>query len=540
VIGVAAVAVALLLASRLAYIPMWDGFIYASAIDRALTGPFDAAELRLAGHASQAYAAFVVAMQALARGHYWPLLLANGILLLIATGGFASLCAIVFPGEDFALDRSLLTAAFVLHPALLASVVQPGLDLPIVPAFLWTAVFLLRQRWVAAAAVGVALAFTKETGVLLYAALIGSVILWHYRIALGTATTRRDAIARLAVLSIPGVAFGLNMLYRSHSAPAGEPAVWNAGTAMIGQSLVRQLLVPRIDRHLASYLAIIGVLSFAWIPSLGAAGGLIATSIRRARAPFDWRTLAQSFTGPIGFVAILACATAYVLTRFATYANARYLLAVVPLLLLLFCAGLIAMRAPAGTRRLLIAGYVILSFISCVRTIDPLSRLLFGTVYFGERPLLRMTSITRECCSSGRDQLAYNLEFTTLASLTDDALAAMRPGDSTLIVLPDSTNWHAVPMLDPVTNRRTLDRSGPIYPLVVESDSAALFAHERSSAIYIGLPNGPAKRGLEQLAPSFDIGAERRFNRGPYAISVYRLTPRASEPARPVSATPPK
>ena len=136
---------------------------------------------------------------------------------------------------------------------------------------------------------------------------------------------------------------------------------------------------------------------------------------------------------------------------------------------------------------------------------------------------------------SGFDRTANQKEILGLlakvgSSDLQQRAAAMRPGDSTLIVLPDSTNWHAVPMLDPFTNRRTLDRSGAIYPLTVEADSAALYASQRSTGIYIGLPNGPAKRGLEQLAASFDIGAERRYTRGPYAISAYRLTPRAVSP----------
>ena len=107
------------------------------------------------------------------------------------------------------------------------------------------------------------------------------------------------------------------------------------------------------------------------------------------------------------------------------------------------------------------------------------------------------------------------------------ALAATQPGDSTLIVLPDSTNWRAIPLLDARTSRRTIDSAEAIVPLVVETDSASLYTHARPSGVYLALPNGPAQRGLEQVAASFVIGPERRFTRGPYQLSAYQLTPRA-------------
>ena len=100
--------------------------------------------------------------------------------------------------------------------------------------------------------------------------------------------------------------------------------MWNAGTAMIRQSLLRQLLVPRVDRHVATSLALMFVLNFAWVPTLGVAAGLtaVARSIGGERA--RWRHLVQAFAGETGFVALVLAGTTFALTRFATYANARY------------------------------------------------------------------------------------------------------------------------------------------------------------------------------------------------------------------------
>ena len=524
----ASVVVTGLLASRLDYVPMWDGYEYASAINAAAAAPVRASSLRLGGHTSHAYAVLAITAQSLAPGRYWPVLLLNALLLLVSAIGFARLCKLCFPGRDSEIDRALVTSAFVLQPALLASVVQPGLDLPVVPAFLWTAVLLLRGRWVTAALLGVCLVFTKETGALLYAALVGSLVLWRPRVAIGARGARSAALLRVLALSLPGVVLGSYFLYRASTIGPAEPVVWNAGTNMIGQSLLRQLIVPRIDRHLATYLAILFVLSFAWVAAAGVGVGLV-TVIARTAQRRGWARLRQDFTNaPIGYVAILSVTTIYALTRFATYANARYLLAPAPLILLLFLASLFATNLPNGRRRSLLGLLGVLLAVSAVRTIDPVSRLLFGTFPFGDRHLLRMTSISRECCAAGRDQLVYNLEFTTLAALTDDVLSTLRPGDSTVVVLPDSTLWHSLPLLDPISNRRTIDASRALRPPVVEADSAALFARARPAALYIALPNGPAERGLHQLSGAFEVGPEHRFERGPYWISAYRLTPRES------------
>jgi hypothetical protein len=521
--------VALMLWARLDYVPIWDGYEYSAAIQRAATAPFDWSNLRLAGHASQAYALLVVAAQMLAPGEYWPILLTNAVLLMVAAIGFHRLAALVVPGTEYATERALVTAAFVMQPPLLAAVVQPGIDLPLVPGFVWATVFVLERRLVAAAATGIAMVFTKETGVLLYAAIAGSLLLHDPRVALGVPGRRIEAVKRLAILALPGIVFALYLGYRTYAA-RGEPAVWNAGTAMIGQSLTRQLLVPRIDRYVATYVAIMLVLNFAWVMTLvvGAAG---IAGIRRAIATGGFARQVIHWLGtPAGFVTILAAATGFVLTRFATFANARYLLVFAGPLLLLFLVAGIALRVPEGARRAVLVAFVGLVGVSVERTIDPASRTLFGTFPVGRTEMLRMTSITRECCALGRDQLGYNLEFTTLAALSDDALAMMRAGDSTLVVIPDSTSWHTIPRLAPATSRRSPDTSGGIEPLVAEADSAALVADQRRAAVYIALPNGPVDRGLEQLTPTFVVGAERRVTRGPYSISVYRLEPRNGTP----------
>jgi hypothetical protein len=521
----AVVAVGLLLWSCLAYVPMWDGFLYASAINDAAQRPPALASLRLAGHASHAYAALAVAVQSLAPDQFWPMLLLGAVLVAVAALAFHRLVGVVFPGDDRATDRALLTAAFAVQPTLLAAAVQPGLDLPLVPAFLWCTVLILERRAVLLVLVGMALAFTKETGVLLYAGLLASYGLWTLLRAHGSAGERIMSVVRLAPLAAPGLAFGAYLLIRSRLIPAGEAVVWDAGTAMIGQSLIRQLLVPRIDRYLASYVSMASVLNFAWVVTVFVAVGVVVVMKRTGLRRLSAETVRFAFS-PVGFVTLLVLVTTFALTRFASYANSRYLLPVIALSLVPFFAAVEALHLPARVRRGMLAALSLMLLASNVRTIDPVSRALYGTFAFGEHRMLRLNSITHECCASGRDQLVYSLEFVELERLMSDALAAMAPGDSTLIVLPDSTNWYAVDLLDSVTSRRTFARARSFAPTVTESDSAALFLTRFRRAAYLALPNGSRDRGLQMLARDFVIGPERRFARRGYVLSAYALTPR--------------
>ena len=528
VLSAVSLAVLGVLASRASYVPMWDGFVYAQLINESAQWP-TMPSLRLAGHASQAYAPLAIAVQALAPDSRWPLFLLSIALLCAAVVGFYRLTSIAFPGPEHRLDRALLTAVFLVQPTLLAAVVQPGLDLPLVPAFLWTTVWLLEQRTMAAVLLGTAMAFTKETGVLLYAALLASYGVGSLLRSDASLRAYVRAVVRLVPLAVPLVLFIVYLFYRKYTKVAGEEVVWTYG-ALRNESLLRQLIVPRIDRFLLSNLVTALVLNFAWIGAAVIAAGTAVTAWSIGRAGSlraAWRaTAAKAATVP-GLVVMLTVVTGYLLTRVTTFTNSRYLLPVMPLLVVVLYTALLAVRARARSREALLGAYAILLFVSALRTVDPVSRWAYGTFDFGERQMLRMTSITGECCAYGRDQLVYNLEFTELEALMNAAMKTLAPPGSTLIMLPDSTDWYIVPLLDVRTNRRTINRVGSRHLIVVETrpDSVHAYARQWRHAYYLALPNGARARGLRDLASAFSIGPERRFRRGPYWLSVYSLTP---------------
>jgi hypothetical protein len=522
-LSVAALAAFALLATRVGYAPIWDGRIYAACI-AAAAEHFSDESLRCAGHASQAYAAFAALAQMLAPESSVPLLATNALLFAIACIGFHRLTHHVFPSVG-SLDRALLTAAFALHPAFLSAVVQPGLDLPLLPEFIWAVVFALERRWLPLTLVGFALAFTKETGVLLYAILLACYAAWFELRAAGGFGERVARVLRLAPLALPGLVFAAYLLVRRFASP-GQSVIWYTGTT--SDSLLSQFLVPRLDLYQVNYAVLILVLSFGWVVSttIGADAfiGIVRAGHREPRRP-----VAGADRANLGFLLLLGVAVGYALTRFTTFGHTRYFLVVYALLLVLFLGSLLRLGVGSAATRIILGGYAVLLLVSVVRTVDPLSRRLYGTFTFGSHKMLRMTRVTGECCAFGQDQLAYSLEFTVLQPLTDTAVNAIEASDpAPTIVLPDSTSWI---FLDPPSSGRRHFayrlRSGA-KPTVLEHREVVQGPSRPASAFYIALPYGDNTRAMRELTPLYEFRDEQRFERHGYAISVFRMTPRAS------------
>jgi hypothetical protein len=520
VLGAAAVVACALLFTRLDYVPIWDGRIYAACI-AAAAEHFTPESLRCAGHASQAYAGVAAVAQMLAPTSAVPLVAVNAILFLLACVGFHRLAGLVFPALD-ALDRAFLTAAFAVHPAFLSAVVQPSLDLPLLPAFLWAIVFVLERRWVPLVLAGLALAFTKETGVLLYAVLLACYALWFEIRPKKPWKERLSGVLRLAPLALPGVAFVAYLVARRLANPSGS-VIWYTGTT--NDSLVAQFLIPRLDLYQVNYAVLLLVLNFAWVVS-GVIGADAFVGMVRAGHREPARPLPGTDRQILGFLVLLTLATGYALTRFATFGHTRYFLVVYALLFVPFFAALVRLGIGAAARRVILGAYAVALVVSVVRTVDPVSRRLYGTFAFGSHPMLRMTRVTGECCAFGQDQLAYSLEFTNVQPLTDSALAAVVSSSSTVVVVPDSTSWI---FLDPPDKgrRRFAYRAGAaVKPNVLEHRSVAVGESRPDSAYYLALPYGDNARAMRELSPLYDFRDERRFDRNGYSLSTYRLLPR--------------
>lgn len=507
-----------MLASRASYVPTWDGRIYAECIVDAAVQRLSLDSLRCADHISQTYMLFAGAIQMLSPGSFPLMLLANAILYVVAIAGCYRLTTLAFPGDEHAVDRALLTSVVAAQPAMLASAVQPNIDFPMIPAFLWATVFIVQRRWLLVIALGAVLAATKESGVVLYVALVFSYAVAMVLPKSWSPRAHLRALLPLAPLAIPALLFAIYIGYRF--VVPHETVIWSPG--MSKKSIVLNFIVPRVNRVLVNYVAMIAILSFAWIMA-AVIGADAVVAIKRTLRGQPERALPGAERHVVRFLVVLFVVTVYTLTRFLTWGNTRYLLPIFALTPFVFYAALVRFGVAHTVRRAAVGAMVVLSLISVVRTVDPVSRLFYGTWTFGDHSLLRMTRVTHECCGAGRDQLVYNLQFTHLADLTSDATAAMAT-DSTAVFIPPRHQWETVGALDATTHARTMRRTNRIVPPLLEPDTVTKLTPLPPDAMYVALPNGDPEAGLKVLADWYEIGPPRRFERAGYSLDAYRLT----------------
>ncbi|HTK49342.1 MAG TPA: hypothetical protein VL328_15295 [Gemmatimonadaceae bacterium] len=583
IVVAAATISALLLWSRRHYVPIFDGWIYADCIQRAALHPAELSGYRCAGHISESYVMLMAVAARLAPGAPAALLLGNVLLFALGALALARLARDVFPGEEHAAGRALVVGAFLLHPVVLAAVVQPGLDLALLVFSLCalTAAIERRRWWMIA--FGVLLIFAKEPGVVLYGALVA---VWLWRQC--APKLSRDDSARLGLAALLFIAFlallqheypsaivvlvaaviaarrtlrpaqplqpGLGRVLRDEwplaiplvllvaylatyslraaaaaSGPNAQPAVWGGGGGpiMLVNALIRGGVV---DPATYSALALMFVVGFLWVPTLWLVVDLIVGAVRRVRgAPA--RPLAGVERPALEYVVVVLLADVWLLTRFVTFSNARYYLPVFPLALLAAYAALVRLQLRPAVRAALMTGAAALLALSTVRTIDPVSRAIWGTFPVGDHALLSVTSLRKECCGHGRDQLAYNLQFTEFAGLQDELYQRIRPSDTTVLVVPNEGDWCTVDRLDSATARRTLHRRGSFRPEVIPADQAGNL--RRESAWYIQMPFTTDTVFRTQLTHSYEFGEPDSVRRNGYALAYREMRLRGASVGRP-------
>ena len=504
---------------RLDFVPLWDGWAYAECAVDVVTNRFALYFLRCYGHPAYVYSGILATFQLIEVGNPVLLFLVNAGVLAAATVGFHRLMRRLFPGDDHCIDVALLTAAFLLQPAFLASVLQPALDLPVLAGTVWCAVLLIERRWFWCAVVGTAMAFSKETGVLLYGVLLACYVGWVLARTPGTCGARLRAILPVWLTVAPLAAYAGYVATFRFFRP-GQAPVWGAPT---GRPLLAELVTVRVGDELVSYLGLLFVLNFAWLPSAWIATdtGVGALRLLRRRPT---RTVPGADRGAIGFLTLAAVVALIALTRFITYSNVRYLMAGTALLLAVAYVALVRLGAAPAVRRIALGVYAVALAVSAVRTVDPVSRAVWGTFPFGSHRMLDMTSITGECCGAGRDQLVYSLEFTRFHDLTDSVLVAMMRDTATVLALPSRMHYHAVGRVDTTTWRRTLRREGAFEATVMAGPVMLTLDTLPRSVIYIDMPNAKDPMTLGLLSRLYSIGPAQRFAVDGYALSAYPLT----------------
>lgn len=463
-LAIAATMLAIMVVPELGYVPVWDGRVYANCIiDTAFT-TISIESLRCANHPSQGWAIWLAFTQAFAPGSVVAIHimdLAQGILALIA---FRVVLARVFPDSSHAFGLDLVTIAVAVHPVIVSTLIQPNVDFGVYVWFFVALAGLLSTGQMAlliAVVAGTLLVFSKETGVPAYALAVGMALTvrWMRR---GGLTRRQWVIAHvghIALLLVPLALFGLHVVTwnRTH----GGTAIWRHGwqqTTAAGFEFFD--LSGPIFVSYAAGLFVLGFMWVAWIPvAVDGARGLLG--IVRRQSP---RRVPGADPAVLIGMTVLTVVLTYLLTAFRTWSNLRYFALLYPLFLLLSYAAIVRLGVSTRVRHIACGACIALFTLAAYRSVDPLSRAVYGTFDVGDKRMYRMTSIAEQFKGPGLDQVVYNLEFTGFHHVQNALFAQLQPTDSTVIGMSRYIHWQVWSQLESGTGRRSMRRDGVFAP----------------------------------------------------------------------------
>lgn len=497
------------------FVPIFDGRIYADCVVRSvLEGP-SLTTLRCSDHPTYAYHLWLWAWSALVPGSATMLALSSIVLGVLALTAFYGIARYYGPAPAERTEVILLTAAAGLAPALVANVVQTNPDYGVWAFFVLTLAALLRGRFKTMIAWGVCLVLSKESGLLVYAIMLacyGAAFVTREKSAWPDKRAKLLALAPAVIPMVCYFAIGkLRPVAASVDANRGVGIAWD----QVYDGLWRQFLsFSFLDNVWPATLAVIFVMSFAWVPTVIVWQRWLR---RGARWLFRLDDAREESAAKDVFLTWLFVFVALALTRYRTYVNPRYFLPVTPLLFLVAWRALGSSASRAKLRSAGIAVFCCLQLVSLYRTADPVATSVFGTFDFGAHRLLLVTSLTKECCGHGRDQLVYNLQFMKLATLTEKVFQEL-PG---LPIAADNYgDFHLHDELEPKTRGRTLDPSAPKTVLLT-------LWRMRNQPLppeiwFIDYPHIPSA-DLEQWLRAYDKVETRTFEDGGYTLPVHRL-----------------
>ena len=507
------------------FVAIWDGDVYLRCVVDAAAHGMNVESLRCGGHHSQLYMAWLSLTQIAAPGSTTALLVGNLIVAAVALVSFHALLARLIPGEAWWRERALLVTALAVNPVVTASLVQPNSDFGVYAFLLAYLAALAARRYWLAALTGLALCFSKETGAIAAVLTLAVFALSVLRETSGPFATRLRTVAKsLWPATLPMLLY-LAFLWW-WSATQHSFAIWNQGIHEQPWRGVR--LLDFDDVIFRSYAAIIFILGFAWIPTIVIVTDGFVGARRTLRGLPD-RPMADVQPGLATMLVTLTIALTYVLTTYRTWSFPRYFVVLVPLLLVTALLSLIRLDVRVRTRRRALVVFTVLLLAANFRSIDPVSRALFGVVKVGTVSLYDVSGIAHDFRVRDADHLCYNLQFVGLTLAIDAAYAGIRPDSQTTIVYPSTNRWGFWNPLDWKTFARTAAAEGAITPRYADERTIAAMRSERPAELwYIQQPTDADRTALESLGRFYDERSAAPYTADGFTVVARHLVRRPS------------
>lgn len=494
-------------------VPLWDGAFYAQSILAAVRNGIDLGALNIAGHPGIGSLLIPALIAKWSGANLWGLQLGNIILGSIAVLSFVAIVNRLF-SEVSLFERLAISSLFSALPVVAANALNPNLDFGTLVFFLLFLSLLLYERFWLAAIAGGMLVLAKETGFVVWSITIISYLLSEVIVRRASFRQKLRAALKIspACLSILAlVAYALIRLSDNKS------VIWVAFSRQSGGGL-HQLMWPSMSNPVfQTYLAQIFSVNFMWIVTFFILVGVVISVLGKIVFKRPSKCSARR-----NLIFFLFLPLVFSLTAFQTFTNIRYFLPIFPVLVLAYAHMLNGILSFVPARISLFCVTSVLFLVSAFRTIDPVSGRIFGTFAFGEHSMLNMTSITKECCGSGRDQLVYNLEFTKFDYLVNQVFAELHRSGFKPIAVAELANWHFIDQMTLESPpRRGLPGANVTATPIVSSKAVVSEASPPKNIFWLNLPNIDGSAEFEMLQTRYSVVSEKVFEYGGYSLSGY-------------------
>ncbi|MDD5054653.1 MAG: hypothetical protein PHZ00_00100 [Candidatus Peribacteraceae bacterium] len=466
-----------------------------------LTGLLSIPELLLPGN--------VAAMHAV--------LLTMAAMSLIA---LSSILRLMVPAKEAVLLRIGSLLLLGTHPVFLGNLIGFNTDLGVMLMFPIFLALLLRRHWIPATLAALCLAFTKETGFVLYGITVLLFVLLSQENPGITKEMILSTVRRYWFLLLPLAAYVicailLILLY--------DVAPVHLESGMFAEPSLRRTAILVSD---------ILLFQFQWIQtSVILIASVLLLRAERSRSLHDAPLMRMlTFFGLIYLIGIM------LLIFRVPYNNVRYVMPLVPVGILLFAGCLHLIRWNRWFNGgLLLSAIFILQLSALTRSNDPVSRFLYGTFPFGEHRFYSMGPAAEDpCCGQGRDQLVYNLQHQKLRTVTELAIRTLQPNGASVLVAhrnmfidkPDKY-WGSFPSgVDPVTFRFTEDPQA-LHPVFINPESLLRSPTLPDEVHFFEFPNLDNREAKELLLTRFEVDDTFSIEEGGYAMTVVRMRQRS-------------
>lgn len=499
-------------------LPRWDGGMYFNALS------FCARYFNMNmhqyldifkwwAHPSYGYSTYMSILQFF--GPYNPILMhiSNIALMILTTIFFYKMLLNMFQSKSSALIASLL---FVCNPLFFALSFSPNLDFAVTCFLVLAISCFFEKRFILFAFFGILTVFSKEIGIIFLYIWIGL-----YLVTKITLMVTNQKIFTLKVFglvlwkstpyvistAIPALFFFLYLLYTRGS-------VWG-GTISTTASNFGVPSLFFIKTRMGEYF-ILNAIYLIWF----------FVFIRFAKLTKERKL--YPFFGTL--LSIMIFNLLYI-----TYPHPRYILLCIPFVLVLFAKAIQTYRFKS---QLLMGGLLILISVTQIySTIDPISRLYFGTFSWGDKRLLEIGDKYSSRC----DSLIYNSQYVMMDRLFDVFLKKEHITKTETLIInelegytnPQFPYWLAnfsqsmqfvTLYVDPKNNKRTYQKDNMIS--VQTANISDIMRQPVPAAYFIYLPWLDSKNRstqIDALRNYYAIGKESNITENGFVIYYYKI-----------------